>query len=134
MPIKYSDDFVKRVKDEYPKRGDVIRAVEKGEYGLGKLLQEGSVHQMAPEEIVRCFHEGEEDLILKDAQAVIRRRILHADWMRMMVQKIESMETEPPRSHRNALTRLRRRLLPDKSNGGNSDSAMLVAPALAQKA
>jgi len=121
MPINYPEDFVNRVRQEYLGRKDIIQAVGEGRYGLGKLLQEGSVHQMPPEEIVRCFHEGEESLILKDAQAVIRRRILHADWMRMMVQRIESLESEPPRSQRGGFQRLRQKLLSDKPNGGQNE-------------
>ena len=127
MSIQYPDDFIKRVRDEYPGREDVLRALKEGKYGLGKLLQEGSVHQMAPEEVVRCFHEGEEGLILKDAQAVIRRRILHADWMRMMVQKIESLEAKPPKSQRTALQRLRQRLIPENSGKGGPAPMMAVA-------
>jgi hypothetical protein len=134
MPIDYPASFAKRVRDEYPGRSDVARALREGRYGLGRLLQEGSVHQMPPEEIVRCFHEGEEDQILKDAQAVIRRRILHADWMRMMVRCIESLESDPPKSQRRGLVRLRQRLLPDKPNGSGSGLPFAAVPAFAQKA
>ena len=117
MSIKYPGEFIKRVRDEYPGRKDITQAVEIGGYKLGKLLQEGSVRQMPPEEVVRCFHEGEEDRILRDAQAMMRRRVLHADWMRMVVRRIETLETEPSKSQRSGIMKLRQRLLPVRTNG-----------------
>lgn len=96
MSMRYPQGFTERVMEEYPEREDVTAALLEGGHGLGKLLREGSVRQMAPEDVVRCFHEGSEADVLRDAHAVIRRRALHAEWMRMMVRRIEGID--PPSS------------------------------------
>jgi hypothetical protein len=88
--MPYPPEFVARVREEYAGDKDVLKSVERGEYTLGKRLIEGSEMRMSPDEIVQAFRAGHEDQILAEAEAAIRRRRLHADWIRLMLRTLES--------------------------------------------
>ncbi len=100
MSLSYPYDFVKRIEDEYQDDPEVLDLARSGRFALGTSLKEGAINQMSPEEIVEAFESGKHDLVLRGAESAIRRRDLHRDWLRMMVQKVESLQrrdSERPR-------------------------------------
>ena len=92
MPMRYPDGFVTKVKSEFKDRREVCLAVDRGHYSLGKYLADEANRSLSPEEIIAAFNNGKEKEILNHAHTVIRRKSIHADWIRLMVDRISSLD------------------------------------------
>lgn len=105
--MSYPEEFVARVEREYADWPEVVELARGNKYLLGRLLMEGASQQMSPEDVVRAFESGRPDSVLENALSAIRRRALHRDWLRMMVQKVESIGEDSPSSKRREAQALR---------------------------
>lgn len=94
MPLKYPSEFIQRVKSEFSGNPTICSAVDSGLYVLGKYLAEEATKQMPPEDIITAFEQAQQEKILSNAKAVIRRKSLHIDWLRIMTRKISSLDDE----------------------------------------
>src|SRR5574343_2040932 len=94
MPMKYPDGFIIKVKAEFKDRKEICQAADKGQYSLGKYLADEVNRILTPEEIITAFKNGKEKDILAHAHTVIRRKSIHADWIRLMVDKIASLDSD----------------------------------------
>jgi hypothetical protein len=94
MPLVYPPEFIQNILAEYPNHKNIRDSVDSGSYALGKYLAEEAAKSMAPEEIVLAFKKSRENVVLENARARIRRKALHAAWLRIMTQKISSLDDE----------------------------------------
>lgn len=86
--MRYPHEFVERVRAEYPETPDVVAAAEGGKFGLGVLLARGASMTMSHEDIVVSIDSGECRQVRDDAAQAVRRRLLHAEWMRTVLKNI----------------------------------------------
>lgn len=82
---KYPADFVKRVKEVYPKSEDLHKALEDGpgdrnDYIISRYLEESKGFRMSPSEIVKAFEEGREQEVLESAKEAKERFELCVEW------------------------------------------------------
>lgn len=101
--MTYPVEFVEKVCAEYSGSPDVRAAASSGRYGLGILLSRGAVMKMSPEEIVVSIDSGDCGLVREDASTAVRRRGLHAEWMRIVLRSLapsEACPSVPPPSRR----------------------------------
>jgi len=91
--MTYPAEFVERVCSEYSASPDVGSAAQAGRYGLGILLSRGATMTMSPEDIVALIDIGECGQVREDAARAVRRRQLHAEWMRIVLR---SLSAPPP--------------------------------------
>lgn len=92
MPMKYPDGFITKVKSEFRDRKEICSAADKGHYSLGKYLADEANKILTPEDIISAFSSGREKELLTHAHTVIRRKSIHADWIRLMVNKLSSLD------------------------------------------
>jgi hypothetical protein len=104
MPMKYPDGFVSKIKAEYGGYSEICQAVDKGHYSLGKYLADEANKLLTPEEIITAFNNGYEKEILNHAHTVLRRKSIHADWIRLMVDKIASLDKPSNGNGRSKMT------------------------------
>jgi hypothetical protein len=91
MPMQYPNEFVEKVRTEYYDNEEICHAVECGRYSLGKYLTNEANKILTPEEIIFLFENGDEKEILKFANAIMRRKSIHSEWIRLVVNKISSL-------------------------------------------
>jgi len=94
MPLVYPPEFVQNILAEYPNNQNIRSAIDSGSYVLGKYLAEEARKSMPPEEVISAFKESRQSVVLENARAMIRRKALHAAWLRIMTQKISSLDDE----------------------------------------
>lgn len=94
MPLVYPQDFVRKIKSEYPDHKSIHSAVDSGAYILGKYLAEEATKQMTPEAIIVAFGKSHENYVLENAKTIIRRKALHVTWLKFMSEKISSLDDE----------------------------------------
>lgn len=108
--MTYPREFVEKVCSEYQDSPEVGAAAVAGKYGLGILLSRGAVMTMSPEEIVASIDSGDCGHVKDDAATAVRRRSLHAEWMRIVVRSLslagEAVPSTPPPSRRSLRPRL----------------------------
>ena len=93
--ISYPKEFVQRVIEEYYDRPDICKFAVDGESMLGKYLSSGVDINLSPEQIVEAFTSKNEYVVLKAAEKAVRRRRLHAEWLRLMASNISILDTPP---------------------------------------
>ncbi len=102
--MTYPHEFVEKVCSEYSDSLDVRSAAVNGKYGLGVLLSRGAAMTMSPEDIVISIDSGDCRQVREDALTAVRRRGLHAEWMRIVLRSISSanevVPSVPPPSRR----------------------------------
>lgn len=98
-PMTYPRDFVEKVCSEYGP-GEVRSSAEAGRYGLGIHLSRGAVMTMSPEDIVASIEAGDCEQVRSDAARAVRRRLLHAEWMRIVLKSLSAPPSVPPPSRR----------------------------------
>jgi hypothetical protein len=86
--ITYPQEFINRVETEYENWPEVVLLARENKYLLGHFLAEGSSMRMSPEEIVGFLDNGDLESIRFAAESAVRRRKIHADWLRIMVTGI----------------------------------------------
>lgn len=94
--MSYPIDFVDKVCSEYAEDREVLVAAADGKYGLGVHLARGAAMMMSPEDIIFSIVSGDCDSVREDAERAVRRRGIHAEWMRIVLRSISSMSTVPP--------------------------------------
>jgi hypothetical protein len=108
--MTYPREFVEKVCAEYSGSPDVRSAASAGKYGLGVLLSRGAVMTMSPEDIVTSIDSGECRQVREDAATAVRRRSLHAEWMRIVCRSLsvagDIVASVPPPSRRSPRPRL----------------------------
>ncbi len=93
--MTYPSEFVEKVCSEYPSSLDVRAAATDGKYGLGAHLARGAEMMMSPEDIVASIDSGDYVQVRADAERAVRRRQLHAEWMRIILRSL-SITAIPP--------------------------------------
>ena len=88
--FSYPREFVERVEQEYADWPEIVELARQGKYTLGRFLQEGAIMRISPEEIVAALESGNCTAVRHEAEAAVRRRNLHADWIRNMIDEIKS--------------------------------------------
>lgn len=78
--MKYSEDFVKKVKAVYPDWEDLNEALAKGSEFVGRYLDDSRHFSMSPAKIVEAFEQGREQDVLKAAKEAYERAKLYAEW------------------------------------------------------
>ncbi|MFH1956417.1 MAG: hypothetical protein ABIJ28_02105 [Patescibacteria group bacterium] len=78
--MKYSKDFVKKVKAEYPDWEDLHNALATGNTFVGRYLDDSRYFEMSPAKIVEAFEQGREQDVLEAAKKVDRREKLYGEW------------------------------------------------------
>jgi len=78
--IDYPEDFIKRVKHEYPNIPELHQKLDEGSVWVGLMLQKEISISMRPSDIVKTFKEGHADEIKKTAEQAIRREALYKEW------------------------------------------------------
>lgn len=86
--ITYPQEFIDRVEIEYENWPEVVLLARENKYLLGHFLAEGSSMRISPEEIVGFLDNGDLESIRFAAESAVRRRKIHADWLRIMVSGI----------------------------------------------
>ncbi|MFA5203041.1 MAG: hypothetical protein WC708_01435 [Lentisphaeria bacterium] len=86
--ITYPQEFIERVETEYKNWPEVVLLARENKYLLGHFLAEGSSMRISPEEIVGFLDNGDLESIRSAAESAVRRRKIHADWLRIMVNGI----------------------------------------------
>lgn len=66
--MKYSADFVKKVKTAYPDWKELHVVLEKGSDLVGRYLDDSRHFSMSPAEIVEAFEQGREQDVLMAAK------------------------------------------------------------------
>jgi hypothetical protein len=92
--IKYPQEFIDRVEIEYENWPEVVLLAREHKYLLGHFLAEGSSMRASPEEIVGFLDCGDLESIRLAAESAVRRRKIHADWLRIMVSGISSAKNK----------------------------------------
>ena len=95
MPVAYPTAFVERVKIEYAGRQEVCDSVERGDYSLGRYLAHSIELSLSPSQIIEAHRIGKPELVLVAAETAVRRQQLHAEWIKIMSDKIASLDTRP---------------------------------------
>ncbi len=84
----YPREFVEKVRAEYSDREEVVELAETNRYALGTHLSRGAM-------------AAYEETSSQEDSRVLRRRLLHAEWMRIVLRSIAGMLVEaPPASRR----------------------------------
>lgn len=86
--LTYPDEFVAMVEEEYGDRPDVLSLARGNRYVLGRALADGAVLRMSPEEVVLALEHGDQSYVMAEASAAVRRKRLHAEWMRIVLREI----------------------------------------------
>jgi hypothetical protein len=97
MQFRYSPDFIKRVRSSYIGRADVLEALQDGTMALGKLLEDGAIFQMSPDEMIASFREGRPSVVLSAALQAKERQRLYTDWVRQVLQAAGGFSTKAER-------------------------------------
>jgi hypothetical protein len=92
--MTYPSEFVEKVCSEYGS-AEIRAAAETGRYGLGIHLSRGAVMMMSPEDIVASIEAGDCAQVRDDAARAVRRRQLHAEWMRIILRSLSSPSSHP---------------------------------------
>jgi hypothetical protein len=92
--IRYPQEFVVRVKEEYSGDDKVLNALETGDYVLGKYLMERMDLDMGPEQIILALEGGRTEDVLAEAKAAVRRTAMYLEWTRIIVDHVQSMESK----------------------------------------
>jgi len=98
----YPREYVEKVRREFAGLSDIVEAAEAGQYRLGVLLARSATMRLCPEEIVASLDSGDHESVREDAARSIRRRALHAEWMRIVIQSLIP-PAESPSSVRRSL-------------------------------
>lgn len=93
--LRYPDDFVEKVKFEYKDRPGICDLAEQGSLVLGQYLAADVNLHMSPEQIVDLFKCGLESSVLLAAESAVRRRQIHAEWIKLVAEKITKLDTPP---------------------------------------
>ncbi len=93
--MTYPLEFVEKVRSEYGP-GEVRAAAEAGRFGLGIHLSRGAVMAMSPEDIVASIEVGDCERVREDAARAVRRRQLHAEWMRIVLRSLSAPSASVP--------------------------------------
>jgi hypothetical protein len=94
MPLRYPPEFIQRIRSEFEDDTGICSAVDSGSYILGKYLAVEASKQMLPEDVITAFENSRQEKILRNAETIIRRKALHADWLRIMTEKISFLDNE----------------------------------------
>ncbi len=84
----YPKEFVEKVLEEFVDAPDVSGAAEDGRYCLGILLARSATMRFSPEDIVARIDAEDHASAREDAARALRRRRLHAEWMRIVLQSL----------------------------------------------
>lgn len=87
--MTYPLEFVDKVCLEY-ESAEVRAAAMTGKYGLGIHLSRGAAMTMSPEDIIAAIEAGDCSQVRDDAAMAVRRRQLHAEWMRIVLKSLSS--------------------------------------------
>lgn len=110
----YPKEFVEKVRAEFVDAPDVSDAAEEGRYCLGILLARSATMRFSPEDIVDHVDAGDLASVREDAARAVRRRYLHAEWMRIVLKSL-APPPEAPRAP--SASSSRRSLRPSYSLG-----------------
>ena len=78
--MKYSEEFVKKVKTVYPDWKELHKALEKGSQIVGRYLDDSRYFSMSPAKIVEAFKQGRGYDVLKEAKRANECAKLYAEW------------------------------------------------------
>lgn len=79
----YPEEFVKKVKTEYPDQKDLHEKLETGDFRVGNYLSEKSHLDMDDAEIIRAIDEERYEDVKKDAEKRTRRKKLYVEWQNL---------------------------------------------------
>ncbi len=99
----YPREFVEKVREEFADAPDVSDAAEDGKYCLGILLARSATMRFSPEDIVAHIDADDCSSVREDAARAVRRRCLHAEWMRIVLRSlIPSPDPSPVSARRSS--------------------------------
>lgn len=78
--MKYSANFVKKVRLAFPNSKKIQEAAEQGSEFVGRYLDDNRDLSMSPEEIVTAYKQGREKDVLKAAKEAAERTKLYHEW------------------------------------------------------
>lgn len=78
--MKYSSDFVARVKTAYPNEPDIHEALDKGNDSLGYYLDDSRWLSMSPAQIIEAFEQGRQQDVLEAAKQAVERIKIYEEW------------------------------------------------------
>lgn len=81
--MKYPEDFVKRVKAEYPTWELMHTHLDRGNEIVGRYLQDSSDFEMFASDIIKAFAENRSADIFEAAQRSEYRQALYAEWCKL---------------------------------------------------
>jgi hypothetical protein len=84
----YPDIFKQKVKAEFPDWKELHDKLESGAALVGAMLDDSAVMRMTPEQIVKAFEDGKEQVVKSAAQSVLTRRALHQEWCVLYNQQV----------------------------------------------
>ncbi|MBU3925350.1 hypothetical protein KJ854_05475 [Patescibacteria group bacterium] len=76
----YSEEFVAKVKAEFPDWADLHKHLDAGSDFVGRYLDDSRGFSMQPEDIVKALEGGEQDKVLEAAKKADRIGKLYAEW------------------------------------------------------
>ncbi len=84
--VAYTDEFIERVKTQYPHDERLHRLMDDGAFFAGRYLDDFSNGRIDPKDVVAAVEaseNGDEELLQKlksDAEDLIRREELYKEW------------------------------------------------------
>ena len=92
VTMQYPQKFVEKVQAEYWDRPDIMAAASGGGFGLGALLARGATMTTSLEGIAPVDSCDRQQI--RDCAA--RRRLLHAEWMRIVLRSLAEARNFQP--------------------------------------
>lgn len=77
---KYPDEFVAKVKAEFPDWRQLHDRLDAGDDFVGRYIEDNSHFDMKAADIVKAFNEGRQDEVKKAAEKCVRRQKLYSEW------------------------------------------------------
>lgn len=78
--MEYPEEFVKKVKAEYPRLVGLHEGLNDGKFFVGYYLKNNCHFEMKPTNIVAAFDEGREHEVREAAEKAVRREQLYHEW------------------------------------------------------
>jgi hypothetical protein len=82
----YPEEFVKRVKEEFPDWDELHKLLDANDEFAGRLLDDNSNGKIEPEDVVQAISQNDAEGLQKlkdEAEKIILRKGLYAEWLRI---------------------------------------------------
>lgn len=91
--MRYSTDFVKKVKAEFPDYKKLHSALDAGSPTVGRYLDDSERSGMSSKQIIEAFQNGREQDVLVAAKRANHRDEMYAEWSQLFY--VEGLSVDP---------------------------------------